>query len=76
MCQFTEIMKVAVLGASGYIGSRFVEMLHLSELAEVCLVVGRFSSLAGVARFDLDWRIADALDEEALAKAFDTCEAV
>jgi uncharacterized protein YbjT (DUF2867 family) len=28
-------MRVAILGASGFIGSRAVELLHLADLAEV-----------------------------------------
>jgi nucleoside-diphosphate-sugar epimerase len=66
----------AVLGASGFIGSRIVEMFHLGGLAEVRPVARSMGSLARMSRFNLDWRLADALDEEALRAAFAGCETV
>ncbi|MBC8120293.1 MAG: NAD-dependent epimerase/dehydratase family protein, partial [Gemmatimonadaceae bacterium] len=69
-------LKVAVLGASGFIGNRTVEKLHLEAKAEVLPVVRSFGSLARLARFDLDCRIADALDQRALRTAFAGCELV
>lgn len=66
--------KVAVLGASGFIGSRIVEMLHLGGLAGVRPVVRSMGSLARLSRFDLDWRIADARDQKALCRALEGCE--
>ena len=70
------MLKVAVLGASGFIGSRLVEMFHLEEIAEVRPIVRRVSSMAGPSRFQLDCRVADGLDREALASAFAGCEVV
>lgn len=69
-------MRVAVLGAGGFIGNRTVEMLHLGGRAEVRPIVGRASGLALPARFALDCRVADARDEDALARAFARCDAV
>jgi len=69
-------MRVAVLGASGFIGSRLVERLHLEEIAEVRPVARRVASLAGPSRFGLDCRVADAFDREALAAAFAGCEVI
>ncbi len=72
--------RVAILGASGFIGGRMVEMFHLDNPpgceSEVRPVVRTFKSLARLARFDLDCRLADALDGEALAAAFEGCEGV
>jgi nucleoside-diphosphate-sugar epimerase len=68
--------RVAVLGANGFIGSRIVEMFHLGNAAEVRPIVRTISSLARLSRFDLDGRIADALDRPALTAAFAGCEAV
>lgn len=68
--------KVAILGANGFIGSRIVEMLHLGGLADVRPVVRNIGALARLSRFDLDWRIADARDQEALCKALAGCEMV
>jgi len=66
--------KVAILGANGFIGRRLVEYLHLGGLAQVRPVVRRANALAGLAVFDLDCRIADALDAEALEQALAGCD--
>jgi 2-alkyl-3-oxoalkanoate reductase len=65
---------VAILGANGCIGRRLVEYLHLGGLAQVRPVVRRPNALAGLAVFDLDFRVADALDGEALQRALAGCE--
>jgi nucleoside-diphosphate-sugar epimerase len=67
---------VAVLGANGFIGTRLVESLHLGADCEVRPLVRRASALAGLSRFDLDFRIADARDQAALERALDGCELV
>ena len=68
--------KVALLGASGFIGSRVVEMFHLGGLAEVRPVARSIGALARLSRFDLDGRVADARDQEALRSALAGCETV
>jgi nucleoside-diphosphate-sugar epimerase len=70
------MLRVAVLGASGFIGSRVVEMFHLGGTAEVRPVVRRISSMAGPARFALDCRVADGFDRKALREAFSGCDVV
>jgi nucleoside-diphosphate-sugar epimerase len=69
-------LKVAILGANGFIGNRIVEMLHLADLADVRPVVRRVASLASLSRFDVDCRVADAFDRAALCTAFAGCEVV
>jgi nucleoside-diphosphate-sugar epimerase len=69
-------MKWAVLGASGFVGSRFVEKMHLSGEAEVRPIVRNFSSLARLARFDLDWRVTNLTDVPSLTEALQGCEVV
>src|SRR5262245_8559964 len=69
-------MKVAVLGANGFIGSRFVEQCVLKKWADVVPVVRRPSAAAGCRRFALDCRVADALDQDQLARAIAQCEVV
>src|SRR5436853_7812411 len=69
-------MKIALLGASGFIGSRIVELFHLEGWCEVKAVVRQFSSLARLARFDLAWQLADATSLQQLTAAFEGCEAV
>ncbi len=44
-------MKIAIVGASGFIGMRLLERLVLGREAEVVPVVRAFSSLAVLARF-------------------------
>ncbi len=67
---------VAILGAGGFIGNRALEMLHLGGRHAIVPIVHRPSALALAKRFPLEGRIADALDERALAAAFDGCETV
>lgn len=70
------MVRIAVLGASGFIGSRVIEMLHLNAAAEVRPVVRRYAGLARPARFDLDCRVAAATDVDALRGAFAGCDVV
>jgi len=69
-------MKIAIVGASGFIGLRAVEWFTLGRRAEVRAVVRSFSSLAVLARQELDWRVADPLDARALAGAVEGCDAI
>ena len=69
-------MKIAIVGASGFIGLRAVEWFTLGGRAEVRAVVRGFSSLAVLARQEIDWRVADPLDATALAEAIAGCDAV
>lgn len=69
-------MKVAVIGASGFIGTRVIEQFQLGGGPEVRAVVRRPSSLALPARFPIETQIADALDIDAMARAFTGCSAV
>lgn len=71
-----ERVTAAILGASGFIGGRLTESLLLQELATVRPVVRSFRSLARLARFDLDCRIADATDPAALAAQLTGCGVV
>ncbi len=69
-------MRIAVLGASGFIGSRIVEKFHLGGGMEVRPIVRSAARLAGAARFALDGRIADGFDRAALAAAMAGCDGV
>jgi nucleoside-diphosphate-sugar epimerase len=68
-------MRIAILGANGFIGGRTVEMFHLSGL-EIRPIVRSFSALSRLARFDLDCRIADARNRISLRDAFCGCDIV
>jgi nucleoside-diphosphate-sugar epimerase len=69
-------MKIAVIGASGFVGSRFLEHCILRRSAEVVPVVRSFSSLAVLSRFDLPWKVCDVMNPDSLAKSLEGCDAV
>jgi nucleoside-diphosphate-sugar epimerase len=69
-------MKVAIIGASGFIGTRLVERYHLGGGPAIAAVVRRPSSLALPARFAVETHIADALDVDAMARAISGCTVV
>ncbi|MBI3881254.1 MAG: NAD-dependent epimerase/dehydratase family protein [Verrucomicrobia bacterium] len=73
---FGVIPKIAILGANGFVASRLIEVFHLGGVAKLRPIVRNFSSLARLARFELDWRLADARDAAALKTAFEGCDAV
>lgn len=61
--------RIGLLGASGFVGTHLIENWHLNQKAEVIPIVRSFASLAKIARFSLDWRLAEP-NAESLAKAF------
>ncbi len=61
--------RIGVLGASGFVGTHLIENWHLSQKAEVIPIVRSFASLGKIARFSLDWRLAEPTTES-LTKAF------
>jgi len=65
---------IAVLGASGFVGVRLVEMLHLGGVAQVRPIFYRPASMAPLARFQLDWRMAEYSNPSALAAALQGCD--
>ena len=65
---------VGIVGASGFIGGRLVEWLALRDLAVLRPIIRSFKSMARLARFDLDCRVADATDQAALEKQLAGCE--
>jgi nucleoside-diphosphate-sugar epimerase len=69
-------MKVAVIGASGFIGTRLIERFQLGGGPEAVAVVRKPSSLALPARFAVETQLADALDTDAMARAISGCGAV
>jgi nucleoside-diphosphate-sugar epimerase len=69
-------MKVALIGAGGFIGNRIVEQLHLGTTHAVVPIVRKPYRLALPARFDLEWRLGDALNPASLTAALKGCDAV
>lgn len=70
------MLTIGVLGASGFVGSRIVEKFHLEGIARMIPIVRGFGGLARSSRFAIETRFADALDQEALVKAFAGCDIV
>lgn len=69
-------MKVAILGANGFVGQRLFELWHRRGPHQPRALVRSPSSLARICRFEADWRLADARDASALAKALEGCDAL
>jgi 2-alkyl-3-oxoalkanoate reductase len=67
-------VRIGVVGASGFVGNRAVEMLH-SDGHEVRPIFRSAASLAR-SRQDVDARIANACDRSSLAAAFAGCEVI
>ena len=70
------MLKIAILGANGFIGFRTAEMFRLLNWAEVRPVVRNIANLARLSKFDLDGRVADGFDQSALALALQDCDVV
>jgi len=68
--------KVGILGAGGFVGSRLVEVFHLTGLADVIPIVRRVASLARSSRFDLPVGLADTRDAEALSHVLVGCTSI
>ena len=69
-------MKVAITGASGFVGNRIVEKFYLGGIHEVTPLLRGTWGLALPARFDLPWKVCDHFDVNELSRAFAGCEAV
>lgn len=70
------MLKVGIIGASGFIGSRVAEIFCLEDIGEVRPIVRSSSSLTRLAHLDLKGHLADALDESALCAAFADCDVI
>lgn len=66
-------MTIGLIGASGFIGLRLLELCQAKGLA-IRAIVRHPSSLAVIARHPVDWRIADILDPKQLANALHGCD--
>ncbi len=73
--QLSTLPCVAITGASGFVGTRLVEMMHFGawDHQPVPLVRGP-NSLARLARFPLHSRFANLFDVESTASALSGCE--
>jgi 2-alkyl-3-oxoalkanoate reductase len=69
------VRTFAVVGAGGFIGYRLAEYLLLNDLAIPRPIIRSRRSMARLSKFDLDIRVADATNQEALTAAMAGCEA-
>jgi len=69
-------MRVAITGASGFVGNRVVEKFYLAGVHDVVPLVHSYSSLTLPARFAIPWAVCDHFEVEPLARAIEGCEAV
>jgi 2-alkyl-3-oxoalkanoate reductase len=69
------MVKIGIVGASGFVGNRAVEMLH-DEGMTVCPIVRHAASLQPFTQRGLNGYVANAFDQTALEKAFSGCDVV
>ncbi len=68
-------MRIGVVGASGFVGNRAVEMLH-SDGHQVRPIGRSAGSVKRWSQLDLDCRTANCFDRTSLAAAFQDCDVV
>ncbi|MGA7936063.1 MAG: NAD(P)-dependent oxidoreductase [Kovacikia sp.] len=71
-----EDMRIGVVGASGFVGNRAVEMLHVEGSTEVHPIVRSAASLERLPHRHLDCRVANSFDRSSLEAAFQGCDVV
>lgn len=69
-------MKLAVIGAGGFIGGRIVELCHQEGWAAVRAIARSTSSLKRFSDLDVDCRVADAFDQDSLTAVLEDCDIV
>lgn len=68
------MVRIGIVGASGFIGNRAVEMLHAEGSHDVRPILRTADSMNRLTVKELDYRVANALDRSALQKAFTGCD--
>lgn len=69
-------MKVALTGASGFLGTRILEMWGLTKRVDFVPILRGYGSAAPVGRLALPYRVGDVCDAAALRPALEGCDAV
>lgn len=62
---------ILVTGATGFIGARIVEVLHLSKKRKVRASIRQWSSAASLGRFPVDIVLMDLMDKKSIEKALE-----
>jgi 2-alkyl-3-oxoalkanoate reductase len=68
------MVRIGIIGASGFIGNRAIEMLHAEGSYDVCPILRTADSINRLTVKELDCRVANALDRSALQQAFTGCD--
>ena len=68
--------RIAILGAGGFVGARFVELAVAGQTLEVTPVVRSGRSLARLSRFGVAHKTADVSRVESLRPAISGCEVI
>ncbi|MBD1848401.1 NAD(P)-dependent oxidoreductase [Cyanobacteria bacterium FACHB-63] len=69
------MVRIGVVGASGFIGNRAVEMFHQGD-TEVRPIGRTSASFDRLTNKDLDCRVASAFDQSSLEAAFKDCDVI
>ncbi|HAX74653.1 MAG TPA: NAD-dependent dehydratase [Cyanobacteria bacterium UBA11372] len=69
-------MRIGIVGASGFVGQRAVEMLQVEGNTEVRAIVHSQSSVEKLPHQKLDCRIANSFDQSSLESAFKGCDVI
>jgi 2-alkyl-3-oxoalkanoate reductase len=69
------MMRIGVVGASGFVGTRAVEMLH-ADGHRVRPIGRSMGSLEPFSALNLDCRVANCFDRASLESAFQDCDAI
>lgn len=68
--------KVFITGATGFVGSRLCEVLHLTGVFKPVALVHSTASASRIARFPIDFVVGDLCDRDSIKKATQGCDAV
>jgi nucleoside-diphosphate-sugar epimerase len=69
-------MRIALTGASGFLGTRLLEVWGLTQRFDFVPIIRSYGSAAPVGRIGLPFEVADATDHSALTSAFKGCDAI
>ncbi len=69
------MVRIGIVGASGFVGNRAVEIFH-TEGIDVCPIGRSATSLEPFAAKGLDCRVAGAFDQSSLEAAFQGCDVI
>ncbi|GAB4334158.1 MAG: NAD-dependent epimerase/dehydratase family protein [Calditrichia bacterium] len=69
-------MKIAIFGASGFVGSTLVERLYFEKKYDFVPIIHSYGNAARLARFPISLKQVDVLNADAVKEALQGCGAV